>query len=103
MFETPDLKTHEIQSYLIHDMQGKIRNKEIGEYFELRALEAIFKSSLVSLKNSQRSLLPQIEAELVELNKDVTQEKLKNLLVLKNELTMYSNRGMKPNSKGQLT
>ena len=36
-----DQETHQLESYLIHDLQGKIRNKEISEYFELRVLVSI--------------------------------------------------------------
>ena len=82
-------ETHQIQSYLIHDLQGKIRNKEISDYFELRVLEAIFKSSLKYLKITQSQLLPQIEANLSTLDVEVSLESLKGLLLLKNELTMF--------------
>jgi magnesium transporter len=84
-----ETESHQIQSYLIHDLQGKIRNKEISEYFELRVLEAIFKSSLKYLRITQNSLLPQIEKNLSKLDAEVSLESLKDLLLLKNELTMF--------------
>ncbi|KAJ3226915.1 magnesium ion transporter [Clydaea vesicula] len=89
IFDSPSEETHEIQSFLMHELQGNILSNSSSKYFELKCLEAILNTNLHSLLKTQSVILPQIEDVLEKLNLEVNQELLKSLLILKNEFTQF--------------
>ncbi len=78
------------QSMLIHELEGKVGIKDLP--FELKGMEAILLNVVTKLQAEEDALLPKIKSFLIGLNNDVSQEKLKEMLVYRREIAMFGRK-----------
>ncbi|CCH45155.1 Mitochondrial inner membrane magnesium transporter mrs2 [Wickerhamomyces ciferrii] len=92
IFDDLGSRNSHAQTQFINDLENKLKAKNVGLPYEIRALEAVMVSAMTNLDAEMKVQTTVTKGILNELEDDITREKLRYLLIQNKKISTFSQR-----------